>query len=402
MRANLPPNPQQWTQVLTLYERAMELDSSSVATLTGLATALIDTTDGRAEDPEAAAKYRRANELITQAELLNPHDMWVMIARVYLLGKQGRYIELIPIAQRAIEAFPNASGFNLWLGTCLMRSGRAAEAIPHLEQDIRLNPRSPYIYTRHELMGYALTFLGRYEEAISWFQRSIAAHPNMAAWLRSQILATMAAARALSGRIEEACIDAGEARRLWPTLTVRSHYRFRTFGSVIATQIAQMRDGLRLAGLRDHADEDDDSGLISDNVLHIDYEGATPTTAPGAKTIRTHDLATFLEEHAPLVLDTSPWGASIPLAIGLWGAGIGGAVLDEYHDRLDRKMQELTGGDRARPVVAMGFNSERYQGRNLALRLVALGYTNVYWYRGGREAWEVAGLPETELVTQDW
>ncbi len=50
------------------------------------------------------------------------------------------------------------------------------------------------------------------------------------------------------------------------------------------------------------------------------------------------------------------------------------------------------------PVVAMGWNAERYQGRNLALRLVALGYTEVYWYRGGREAWEVAGLPETELV----
>jgi hypothetical protein len=31
-----------------------------------------------------------------------------------------------------------------------------------------------------------------------------------------------------------------------------------------------------------------------------------------------------------------------------------------------------------------------------------LGYTNVYWYRGGREAWEVAGLPETDLEVQDW
>jgi rhodanese-related sulfurtransferase len=75
---------------------------------------------------------------------------------------------------------------------------------------------------------------------------------------------------------------------------------------------------------------------------------------------------------------------------------------DEYQDRLAQKMQQLTGGDRNRPIVAMGFNSERYQGRNLALRLVALGYTNVYWYRGGREAWQVAGLPDAELVLQDW
>ena len=65
-------------------------------------------------------------------------------------------------------------------------------------------------------------------------------------------------------------------------------------------------------------------------------------------------------------------------------------------------MQQLTGGDRNVPVVAMGSNAERFQGRNLALRLVALGYAEVYWYRGGREAWEVAGLPVTELMTQDW
>ena len=50
----------------------------------------------------------------------------------------------------------------------------------------------------------------------------------------------------------------------------------------------------------------------------------------------------------------------------------------------------------------MSFNSERFDGHHLAVRLVALGYTNVYWYRGGREAWEVAGLPETEVDVQYW
>jgi hypothetical protein len=34
--------------------------------------------------------------------------------------------------------------------------------------------------------------------------------------------------------------------------------------------------------------------------------------------------------------------------------------------------------DRAVPVATIGGDSERYQGRNLALRLAACGYTNVY------------------------
>jgi adenylate cyclase len=50
----------------------------------------------------------------------------------------------------------------------------------------------------------------------------------------------------------------------------------------------------------------------------------------------------------------------------------------------------------------VGWNSERFDGHNLALRLVAMGYTNVYWYRGGREMWEVNGLPETELTATGW
>jgi len=130
----------------------------------------------------------------------------------------------------------------------------------------------------------------------------------------------------------------------------------------------------------------------------------TPTIAPGAKTIRTADLTRLLDERKPIVVDPLlySWGRSIPGAIGLWEAGRGGSTSDEVQNRLRKKMQALTTGDLTRPIVAVSWNSERFDGRNLALRLVALGYTNVYWYRGGREAWEVARLPETEVDMQDW
>ena len=83
-------------------------------------------------------------------------------------------------------------------------------------------------------------------------------------------------------------------------------------------------------------------------------------------------------------------------------SGIGGSTSDKYQERLAEKMRQLTGDDRTVPIVAVGLNSERYQGRNLALRLAALDYKNVYWYRGGREAWEVADLPETPIKVHDW
>jgi rhodanese-related sulfurtransferase len=96
------------------------------------------------------------------------------------------------------------------------------------------------------------------------------------------------------------------------------------------------------------------------------------------------------------------WGLSIPGAIGLQGAGHGGSFSKTVQDRFNTKIRELTAGDHAAPIVVCCANSERYTSYNLALRLVALGYTQVYWYRGGVEAWQANGLPEADLVLQDW
>jgi adenylate cyclase len=65
-------------------------------------------------------------------------------------------------------------------------------------------------------------------------------------------------------------------------------------------------------------------------------------------------------------------------------------------------MAKLLAGNRGRPIVAVGWTSQRFDGYNLALRLVALVHTNVRWYRGGREAWEMAGLLETNPSPEGW
>jgi len=195
-----------------------------------------------------------------------------------------------------------------------------------------------------------------------------------------------------------------EANRLWPYDTVRGHWPGEGSSAIFADQLRSFQDGLRLAGERDHADEDADVGVPADDRLHGEAAGPTPTIAPGIRTIRTNAVASLLSGARPVVIDTLTysWGRSIPGAVGLSFSGLGGDFADEAQDRLRRKMVELTGGDLNRPIVAVGWNSERFDGRNLALRLTALGYTQVYWYRGGREAWEVAELPEAEIAVQEW
>jgi adenylate cyclase len=54
-------------------------------------------------------------------------------------------------------------------------------------------------------------------------------------------------------------------------------------------------------------------------------------------------------------------------------AGAGGSPSGARQDRLRRKIAALTGSDLSKPIVVVGRNSERFGGRDLALRLVAMG-----------------------------
>ncbi len=82
--------------------------------------------------------------------------------------------------------------------------------------------------------------------------------------------------------------------------------------------------------------------------------------------------------------------------------GLGVRFTDVRQTCFSHKIQDLTSGNWAAPIAVFGVNSERFTGYNLALRLVALGYTQLHWYRGGFEAWQVNGLPADDVELLDW
>jgi tetratricopeptide (TPR) repeat protein len=289
------------------------------------------------------------------------------------------------------------------LALCKMFTGHTEEALELQKRADQLNPLSPFKYVRYQQLGTCSLWLGRDRDAITYLERSLAMKPEIDPSTHWQYR-KLAAAYARTGQMEEARQYLSKADRLWPYDTVRSHYPNDLSSAVFAAQIRGFQDGLRLAGERDHADEDADFGVPTDDALHGEIAGFTPKDAPGAQTIRTPDLSRLLAEVRPVIIDTMSytWGVSVPGAVGLKFSGLGSSFTDEAQDRLRSKLHELTGGNLNRPIVAVGWNSERFDGRNLALRLAALGYIQIYWYRGGREAWEVAGLPETAPDVREW
>jgi adenylate cyclase len=198
---------------------------------------------------------------------------------------------------------------------------------------------------------------------------------------------------------------AKELNDRFPFDTWREHYPEDPDSQTNLEQWRSVQDALKAAGNRDHLDPDIDFGVPPADVLLGDREDPTPTTAPGVTTLNTKQLARMLQDDHPLVIDTmrNTWYRSVPGAVGLQlGFASSGTFTDEVQTRLEAKLRDLTGGDLAKPIVAMSFNVVQLDGYNLALRLRHAGYTNVYWYRGGREAWEVAGKPEEVVRPADW
>jgi adenylate cyclase len=397
---HLTQTPQRDKEQLGLYERALLLDPSSAYAMAKIAYFLTDAGWSSLED------VQRAGRLLEQARALEPQSAQVLNSNVYWLRQVGRCAEAIEAAEHAIRVDPNRmriyTGVYNELAVCKTRVGHAEEELALQTVADQLNPRSVFKTSRYRHMGFAALMLARDQEAIGFLQRSLALNPQNPAhrWTYRML----AAAYGRTGQMDEAKRALSEGDRLWPYFTIREVFPEELSSPVYVQQVRNYQAALRLAGARDHADETADFGVVSDGSLRSQLAGLTPTEAPGVKTIRTAQLVGFLANAHPLVIDTVSysWGRSISDAIGLKYVGLGGNLADETQDRLRRKMAELTAGDLNRPIVAVGWNSERFDGRNLALRLVALGHTQVYWYRGGREAWETAELPETELVLHEW
>jgi TolB-like protein/tetratricopeptide (TPR) repeat protein len=399
---NQLPTLKREREILSLLERVLELDPTSVYAMTYIAYYLANH-DGWT----SFEKMQRAERLLAQARAIAPDSPIVLNAYVLWLRAVGRCAEAIEACQQAIQLHPNRirgyMGIYHELGRCKTWTGHVEEGIAIEQEANRLNPRSPWRYLRYRHIGWYSLLLGRDLDAIEYLERSVAINAEDDGYIHLPYR-RLAAAYARIGRMQEARQYIARAGRLRPYDTVRGCAPEILVSPVYVEQYRRFQDALRLAGLRDHADEDADFDVPSDAALHDEPAGPTPTKAPGVNTVRTAELIRFLAEVRPIIVDTMTysWGRSISGAVGLKYCGLGGSFSDDAQAGLCKKMRQLTEGELDKPIVSVGWNSERFDGRNLALRLATLGYTHVYWYRGGREAWEVAGLPETGVDVQEW
>lgn len=155
-------------------------------------------------------------------------------------------------------------------------------------------------------------------------------------------------------------------------------------------------------GPNGYADEDLDWGIAPTSRLRQSpYHAPTPLTIPGAQVVRTRELQAMLASaEAPVLVDvlSEEGHVSLPGVVWVSGAGRGTNFMDPVQSVLVQLLAKLTAQDMAKPMVFLCASSQCWLSYNAALRAVVAGYTGVYWYRGGIEAWAAAGLPTAKIA----
>ena len=144
--------------------------------------------------------------------------------------------------QTAMELNPNNDCAYVCAGLTKMAMGRPAEAIPHFQHSLRLNPRfRPF--TKYKYMGLAYLQSGQDAEAITVLNRALAGSPN-----DPFANFTLSSALALSGRIDEARAGLRRFNALSDDKTT-TIAMLRTRLSWMGPRIDRVLKGLRLAGM---------------------------------------------------------------------------------------------------------------------------------------------------------
>ena len=200
--------PESYSERVSLFERALALDLHSVDAQSWLAMALtVPVIDGMSDTP--AVDIARAEWLVGRALAASPRSALAHYAKGQLRRAQDRYDEAIPEYETVLVFNRNWVAAVASLGWCRFFTGSIEEAIPLLQQAIRLSPRDPYIGYWYARMGIAHLVQSRIDDAIDWIRKALSANPG-----NPRRHALLASAYALKGQTEHAAVELTEARRL--------------------------------------------------------------------------------------------------------------------------------------------------------------------------------------------
>jgi TolB-like protein/Tfp pilus assembly protein PilF len=174
-----PLSPNNFAELISLFEHALALDPQSAEAQSYLANVLASRVMNEMSD-SAAADIERAEGLVRPALAASPRNPQAHFAKGQVLRAQHRFEEAIPEFETAIALNRNWPLAIASLGWCKFLTGSIEEAIPLHEQAIRLSPRDHLIGIWYQRIGFAHLLQSRTDEAIAWLEKARSANPTLA------------------------------------------------------------------------------------------------------------------------------------------------------------------------------------------------------------------------------
>jgi adenylate cyclase len=250
-----PTSSENYAEAIKSFEHALELDPQSVDAQIGLAQVLAANVIDFGTSSTAAAdaiNINRAEALANRALAAAPRSPYAHLIKGLVLRVQHRCADAISEYQTVLAVDHNAAKALADIGRCRIYIGPIGEAIPLLEQAIRLSPRDPAIAYWYYRIGEAHLLQSHIDEAIVWLEKARAANQAL-----PFVHAYLAAAYALKGEGERAAAELAEARTLpgggaWQKLQKLSRVmtsRGYETPAIRALAEATLIEGLRKAGM---------------------------------------------------------------------------------------------------------------------------------------------------------
>ena len=327
---NEPTNLRRYTEAKALLENAVELDPRSLLAIIGLVHVYQVLYADRGYFWLDGDEPERLTKLIADAQAIAPADEAVLVRTANWLQVQGHYEAGMAVSRRIIDTYPrNPNGYAILRGarSSVASSTRLFRCCKRRSSSY---PDEPHLFDRYWRLGFACLLSKRDPDALAYFQRALGLLPDAPELICQNRYRHLAASYALIGDIERARSIVTEFIGASHLMTLRclgyENYRCAAY----AAQYARYRDGLRLAACA--------ITLMRMRISELSQAMSSGPPLPAGrcgrhqerKLIGTAALARFVERHTPIIIDTLGhfWGTSLPNAIGLPDAGIGGRLTD--------------------------------------------------------------------------
>ena len=249
--ANRPASRETMMAARAMFQRALDYDPDNVDALGGVATTYVFEVLNRYYAAGRDVRLRDAEALIRRALAIEPRHMVALKANAGRLRAEGKFNDAIAASQAVIAQNPGDPWAYKEVGLSELYLGRLQEALSWFEKADQLGPRDPSRWIWLGAMGRVYLFRGEDDDAIRMLQLSAEANPN-----DSLAYAVLAAAYALSGRAEDSKAALAECLRLQPELTIKRLFDswsvpLQSTSQTYLRQHERLRDGLRMAGMRE-------------------------------------------------------------------------------------------------------------------------------------------------------